>query len=274
MAQILQGKFSDLLTSFFVLLLLCSLPACGGSGGGSGSFTETPPPAALTCPTGMVKFTGGAFTMGDNTDSWHDNPEHTVTLSDFCLDAKEVTQAQHQAWGGDTDWSSYWFDADARCGGSRETCPAELVDWDNAQAYCVAQGKRLPTEAEWEYAARNGGTAPVNAYATGNVAGPVACTNANYNFCHNGTSAVGSYAPSASGLYDMAGNVLEWTGDWYNENYYTDGQMDPTGPLAGASRVARGGSWFNHAGTLRASYRSSLRPAESDVNLGFRCAKN
>jgi iron(II)-dependent oxidoreductase len=239
----------------------------------------TPAPAGLSCATGMVKFTGGTFTMGDDTDANGNNPEHTVTLSDFCIDAKEVTQAQHQAWHAgvnDTTWVAYGYDADALCGGSRTTCPAEQVDRTNAQAYCQAQGKRLPREAEWEYAARNGGTAAVNAYATGSVAAPVACTDANFSNCNGGgaTSAVGSYAASASGLFDMAGNVWEWTGDWYDAAYYADGQVDPTGPGAGANGVVRGGSWNLGVGLLRASLRSFNLPTDRNFNLGFRCASN
>jgi len=219
--------------------------------------------------------------MGDDTDGGggpgDDNDEHTVTLSDFCIDTKEITQAQHQAWGADTTWTAYAFDGNGTVAcGTRATCPAESVDWTNAQAYCVAQGKRLPTEAEWEYAARNGGTAAVSVYATGNATVPVACTDANYNNCNAGgsTSSVGSYATSSSGLFDMAGNVWEWIGDWYGANYYANGQTNPTGPGSGTVRVLRGGGWANIASGLRASNRNSRNPVSPHVALGFRCANN
>lgn len=217
-------------------------------------------------PSAMVWFPGGTFTMGWDGDIDADNPEHTVTLSGFWIDAKEVTQAQYTAWGGDSGHPGYAFPG--------ANNPAENVDWTHASAYCAAQGKRLPTEAEWEYAARNAGTAAVSAYANGKTAVPVACTDANYNSCLGSTAAVGSYPASSSGLYDMAGNVYEWVGDWYDAGYYANGQVNPTGPGAGTRRVARGGSWYNSVGVLRASFRGYGGPSGRGDLMGFRCASN
>jgi len=152
-------------------------------------------------------------------------------------------------------------------------CPVEMVTWQEASDYCTAIGRHLPTEAQWEYASRNGGTAPVNAYATGSATAPVACTDANYNNCLGSTIAVGSYAPSASGLYDMAGNVWEWVSDWYDANYYANGQVDPQGPGTGTNRVMRGGSLVRSPSYLRASSRFWNVPATRFADVGFRCAQ-
>lgn len=207
--------------------------------------------------------------MGDDTDPWSDNPEHRVTLSGFCMDSTEVTQA---AYG--TNPNGYTF--------SGATLPAEHLSWQEASDHCTGLGKRLPTEAEWEYAARNGGTAPVNAYATGSTTTPT-CSTVNALLvaggCVGQTSAVGSYPASDSGLYDMVGNVWEWIGDRYSPSYYANGQTNPTGPSSGDTRVLRGQSWTGFSVDsatvpMRASYRDYDSPSYRATNIGFRCASN
>jgi formylglycine-generating enzyme required for sulfatase activity len=130
------------------------------------------------------------------------------------------------------------------------------VRWDRA-----ANGYRLPTEAEWEYACRAGTT---TAYNTGDT---ITTDQANYN--SNGTTAVGSYAPNPWGLYDMHGNVWEWCWDWY-EDYTGAAQTDPAGPSAGGDRVLRGGSWGIIGGVIRSADRVDLIPSGRVIYAGFR----
>jgi len=230
----------------------------GGSSSGGGSTTAT----------SMVTFAGGGFTMGWSGGN-ADSPEHTVTLSGFSIEKKEVNQTQFQAVSGSNPSNNV--------GGA---LPVEQVTWQEATDYCAAIGRRLPTEAEWEYSARDGGTEATSAYANGSttlppqcVAGTVATPGANYSNCNGATIAVGSYSASGSGLYDMAGNVWEWTGDWYGSGYYANGQVDPTGPASGMVRVMRGGSWGVIYVLLRASNRNNFTPSFRSVVIGFRCAQ-
>jgi sulfatase modifying factor 1 len=158
---------------------------------------------------------------------------------------------------------------------SKEDHPIVKVTWDEAQAYCAWAGGtngRLPTEAQWEYAARGGRDGLK--YPWGNEITP---ENANYSGSKwNGTSPVRSYAPNGWGLYDMAGNVFEWVADWYEEDYYTTLPSDrpaddPSGPQSGMRRVARGGSFYVVPRRLRASGRDGLGPGSRADFIGFRC---
>jgi formylglycine-generating enzyme required for sulfatase activity len=225
----------------------------------------------------MVLVPGGTFQMGDNLDgnTHGDETVHTVTLSSFYMDKTEVTQGAYTAWAGSNP--SHFVNAnEASLPANTSNFPVEQVNWTQANAYCAAQGKRLPTEAEWEYAARNGGK--VVRYGTGSD--DINCNTADIVGCYNtvtsagsGPAPVGTYAPNALGLYDMAGNVWEWVSDWYAD-YPAGPVTNPTGPASGADKILRGGSWFWFASNERASLRTTVPPGDGLFDFGFRCAKS
>ncbi len=200
----------------------------------------------------------GSFLMGcspDDTECYdEEKPAHNVSITKgFWLGQTAVTQAAYSRVTG-TNPSHFKGD----------NLPVEQVSWDEAKHYCEAIGGRLPTEAEWEYAARAGtvgaryGDLDAIAWYKGNSG--------------NTTHPVGQKRPNAWNLYDMLGNVWQWVADWYGEKYYAQQEStDPQGPQGGNYRALRGGSWYVDSQEARASYRGRNVPANRYSDLGFRC---
>jgi formylglycine-generating enzyme required for sulfatase activity len=234
----------------------------------------------------MVKVKGGTFTMGCTDDEDYDweLPTHKVTLSDFYIGKYEVTQEEWESVMGTNP--SYF---------AGENLPVEQVSWNmivgttgevaytvngvtyRTDGFCYKLSQktggganyRLPTEAEWEYAARGGASSKGYKYSGSNTVGNVAWYGGNSG---NSTHQVGSKQANELGIYDMSGNVWEWCADWWG--YYSSAvQTNPTGPSTGASRVIRGGVWNDNAGDVRVSGRGGSGP-DSRYNgiFGFRVA--
>jgi formylglycine-generating enzyme required for sulfatase activity len=164
-----------------------------------------------------------------------------------------------------------WGMAGFRCGPDYLNHPVVAVNWVDAKAYAEWCGKRLPTEAEWEYAAR-GGLEGLN-YPNGNTLAP---SDGNYSKSDKrGSVAVGSYLPNGFGLHDMQGNVVEWVADWYAPDYYASSpRKNPAGPDVGKFKVIRGGGWHSGPSCNVVHFRNALPPGWLDFNVGFRCVKD
>ena len=214
----------------------------------------------------MVSVTGDTFTMGATSEqgSDADSDEYQVTLSDFMIGKTEVTQELWQAVMGSNP--SYY---------SGNDLPVEQVSWNDCQEFIKKLNSltglnfRLPTEAEWEYAARGGNKSKGYKYSGSNDIGSVAWYEETTN--GSGTKSVATKAPNELGLYDMSGNVWEWCSDWYGD-YSSGSQTNPKGPSSGSLRVYRGGSWGINAMYCRVSYRISSNPGSRFSFLGLRLA--
>jgi len=233
-------------------------------------------PTMAAVPDDMVLVPAGEFTMGSPTGDADEQPAHRVLLDAFYMDKYEVTVRQYAAFlqeaGGDRplEWKTMNKTA-------HQNRPVMGVDWAEAARYCKWAGKRLPTEAEWEKAAR--GT-DGRLYPWGNE--PPTPLHANYGkkdwHSHEALAPVGSFEAGKSpyGIYDMAGNVWEWVSDWYDEAYYKSSpSQNPAGPSTGGFKVIRGGSWNTSARNLRSADRYLDPPSFRSLYFpGFRCAKN
>ncbi|MFZ2419419.1 MAG: formylglycine-generating enzyme family protein [Smithellaceae bacterium] len=229
-----------------------------------GAFTDV----ATGMPFAFVK--GGCYQMGDTFgDGGKDEkPVHDVCVSDFYMGKHEVTQGQWKRIMGNNP-SSF-----SSCG---DNCPVENVSWNDVQNFIgklnsrTGKRYRLPTEAEWEYAARSGGKSEKwSGTSSESSLGDYAWYISNSG---RRTHPVGQKQPNGLGLHDMSGNVWEWCQDWYGSNYYGgSGRDNPVGPSSGSYRVVRGGCWINLAAYARAADRSWSRPVNRDRLLGFRLA--
>jgi formylglycine-generating enzyme required for sulfatase activity len=271
-----------------LLLVLCSAVM---------AYSAETQPEVLGVPKGkdqapMISITEGCFQMGTNnvgSDSSqglsNERPEHTVCLKPYDIDLFEVTIQQYAKFAEATkyDLPPLWDDEALTSAGDR---PVVGVTWKDAEAYCKWAGKRLPTEAEWEKAARGtddrrypwGQMQPFPDIANYNrgawvsyaiTLAPVKSGVEGMSIRH-GTKTGGR---SPYGLYHMAGNVAEWVADWYDREYYTQSPKDnPTGPGTGERKAFRGGSWNDSPRNLRVTARFAAEPDYQDQSVGFRCA--
>lgn len=340
----MRKRFSFILASIAAIALFASITARSVSVGISAKSRSE-----RHIPEGMVLIPGGVFNMGLAESHADEAPVHEVKLAPFLLDRYEVTNRQFAAFVEATGYVTQaerdghaWSylkgasDFQAVAGASwrhpegRESSIADRMDhpvvcvsWEDAAAYASWAGKRLPTEAEWEYAARSGSVQHFKAAFNTSKASAAnhqhlsngstkhdpspsaknhrlaydhrpAASAENYAYVQANfwqgtwpidnqlldefyyTAPVGRFAPNAWELHDMLGNVWEWTADWYASDYYQHSPVkNPTGPLAGENRVARGGSWFcsaNYCGAYNTSFRGASPPDQAFNNVGFRCA--
>ncbi len=243
----------------------------GTSYGEEKSFKTLEKPVNQTIMVNGVSFTmiaveGGTFQMGATSEQGSDAgsneyPVHSVTLSDYYIGETEVTQELWEAVMGSNPSD---FSGDQK--------PVEYVSWNDCQEFITKlnelTGKnfRLPTEAEWEYAARGGNESQGYKYSGSNTIGNVAWYDGN-----SGTHNVKTKSPNELGIYDMSGNVNEWCEDWYGD-YSSGSQTNPAGPSTGFDRVLRGGDWHHYADSCRVSFRGKIKPDNGLNYDGFRLA--
>lgn len=270
---------------------------------------ETPPAAVeedrrVSARDGMLQLfvPAGSFVMGTDDSPWFFlGPEHTVTLDAFWIDQTQVTNAMYARFVAET---GYVTETERRGAGwvfngeefietqgadwrhprgpdssidGMDSYPVVQVTWEDASAYCAWAGRRLPTEAEWEKAARgeDGRTFP---WGEG-----IDCTRANYatraggGYCVGGLTPVGAYPAGASpyGALDMAGNAWDWTSDWWQNDYYTVSPAEnPTGPPSGDRKAQRGGAWYSFDLQAQSAYRYPHVPSDAYDSVSFRCAES
>jgi sulfatase modifying factor 1 len=296
------------------LLILLSMQACQRANSAREPSSVAAPAnnhAEIVKRDGMVLINGGTFLMGTNDGMPYEAPPHEVAVKSFWMDEHEVTVAEFskfvEATGYQTDaekfgWSGVfnprtgewetvngadWRHPDGAQVQAQANEPVCQVSWNDAAAYAKWANKRLPTEAEWEYAARGGLVG--KRYAWGDDLRPDGKPVANWwqgHFPEKDTGEDGfksrapveSFPPNGYGLYDVAGNVWEWCADWYADDYYEHAERNnPTGAASGKERSIRGGSWLcaeNFCTNYRVAGRSHATPDSGLNNLGFRCVRD
>jgi iron(II)-dependent oxidoreductase len=222
----------------------------------------------------MVLIPSGNFTMGKVQQGADFSPAHPVKLNSFYMDIHEVTNAEYKKFCQATGhkYPEFWNVDLFRSGDSYPNHPVIGISWSDANTYAAWAGKRLPTEAEWEYAARGGLVG--KEYPTGDTLERIEAMNSS-NSWTNGIVEVALFKPNAYGLYDMDGNVWEWTADGYDENYYKESPTDnPKGPDNKRNKVIRSGSWHSGGMCKKVYYRKGLPTNWVDFGVGFRCVKD
>ncbi len=284
-------------------MLVQASAQAGGSSPASGQTAD---------PSGMVQIPAGEYWMG-RTHTWFydqidwladafkdDRPSHVVFLDAFYMDKYEITNTEYEAFvlatGRAKPW--HWSGSLGKITAGQEKWPVYNVTWDDAAAYCAWVGKRLPTEAEWEKAARGGldrklypwgdEVTGIKGQGGGRRGGegstPPPPKLARWGF-PNGPAPVGSYPPNGYGLFDMTGNVYEWVSDWYDADYYAiSPEKNPEGPETGLYKILRGGGWSSGEGVpasatagrnvLGVHYRNYAPKSQVSNAFGFRCVKS
>jgi formylglycine-generating enzyme required for sulfatase activity len=219
----------------------------------------------------MVVVPGGTFMMGDDGGDRDEKPAHIITVKTFSIAKTETTVAQWREFSAATGRRMPevpWF-------GQQEDHPIVNVSWDNAVAYCqwlsekTGNHYRLPTEAEWEFAARGGLKSKNYSYSGANLADSVGWISSK----SKGPMGVAQKPANELGLYDMTGNVWEWCSDWYDAGYYSVSPKDnPIGPSKGQYYTLRGGGWDN--GPRKITFRNPLSPSSRNHNKGFRVVED
>jgi len=219
-----------------------------------------------------IKVEGGSFQMGSNL-MVKEKPVHKVELDSFYISKYEVTFSQYDKFcettgrrkPGDEGWG-------------RGNRPVINVSWNDAKAFCdwlskkTGQNIHLPTEAQWEYAARGGNKSKGYKYSGSNNLEEIAWFSRN---SEKNTHPVGQKKPNELGIYDMTGNVREWCHDWYDEDYYSNSETkNPKGPSEGRTRVNKGGKWNDYPVSLRISYRGYATSSLGTFGIGFRIIKD
>jgi formylglycine-generating enzyme required for sulfatase activity len=233
------------------------------------ALIRAPPRAAMTgCASDMVGIPGGVFGIGATVDEDGRSIHREAKVSAFCLDRTEVTVAAYARCSTCAPPAK-----GPRCnapGTGRDMHPQNCVSWDDAVAYCGFRQKRLPTDAEWEFAARWGGAEPVWPWGDAEPTAYRACWN-RWTPGRTGTCPVASAPVEAFGLFDMAGNVREWVADWYGPFAPSDPRATPR---SGSGRVIRGGAWTSSsAADIDTLSSSAAWPASRGDDVGFRCAQ-
>jgi sulfatase modifying factor 1 len=218
----------------------------------------------------MVFVNGGKFKMGSRLGGADELPVHDVVVSDFYIGRYEVTQKQWKLVMV-RDTNKCYFEG---C----DSCPVERMSWNNVREFIdilnerTHMNYRLPTEAEWEYAALGGNSSKGYRYSGSNSCSAVAWNVGNACMM---VHPVGKKKPNELGIYDMTGNVFEWCNDWYSPDWYMiSPKNDPAGPVDGAFRVIRGGSWFYDSAGLRVADRESANPTYRYGYVGFRLCRS
>lgn len=228
----------------------------------------------------MALIPGGGFAMGDRRGGAIEQPERAITLSPFRIDVYETTFAQYYAFVTATGHrkprlAGYLaVDSSALPFLMNPYNPVVGVSWDDANSYCLWRGKRLPSEVEWERASKGVTQRP---WPWGSE---MESSRANLVGDEDGfkyTAPVGAFRgdQSPDGVFDLAGNAMEWTSDWFDERYYASmPDVNPPGPPNGKERVIRGASWNDSVTRAKTTTRFKMRPEYRDVTIGFRCAKS
>jgi len=264
----------------FVLIILFIMVMFFAFDAGGEEKNETRDSEHLYIHPELVFIKGGEFVMGKkhpkpnekNKKNYVNNPIHRVFVDSFYIDKYEVTNYQYFLFCKATGrrLPVFWGMAEVHCGLDFPNHPVVGVSYLDALAYARWQNLRLPTEAEWEYAARGGLVG--KKFPHGDELNK---KMVNYGQNLQGTTQVGSFPANGYGLFDMAGNVREWVFDYYQTGYYLDSSYkNPRGPEIGRFRVIRGGSWFSGPGCVTVFRRNALASNWVDFAVGFRCARD